>query len=752
MGKTKQAKEKKFDRNVEISAPILDPEIIKAIHSPPRGQRLDLKHGGFKALLSDLNSQDSTDEMSPLNENHVPSYIGISCAVSGYSNYSSYTKRSSASPMLGNSNNNNNNSNTNNATSHQLSSPQNRSRTTSPSAHRHHHHHSDHVHHITIDKNNIQSPDEERKELTEKLIASAAEHRRSPSPITPTEDDRHHGTYVGARYCPLPPPSKIVNKHIPLLGIDDDQNPDEHPDEVNKVEQKIANLYGDEFVEDWRESMTHKAKKEMEAEQQQVAVKNPKDLVTLKPTPPPVKRPEEDKSQQMVADLPTPSAKVLAGVEKQFLNKLLTDENPPTPSPPPYLISPVKETKEPKTGGQEVESPTPPTNQSPVHTKSKTPEQASPTPPPSPEPIQVSEPVQRDATTTESSPPTSPPAGAEEHIEYEIRTESPVDNEASPVRMRSEQLESPQQPTVSETIVEENLVSFTPEPSLTLAAEDTIEKKKEELVENEGDELLAATNESEINMDGRYYLNLLDQEKSFIMSQVAEAESILAGQESELDEDTTGRIRSAIGKANLLVNKKCNQFKELCESNMNAKADEQYATLNDDLAGFWDMIRIQMEDVRKSFENIWIAKASNWQTNTTGPAAADSADDDSRESSLKDTNSRATNKPKLSAQKDQKRRERLQEHINQMKQNQATKSDQHMEGSLIETAADDLEQVGCDTIETVVAADVTESNLLLLNEGSDTVVVNQDQQQQPAAATTTTTTEEAEEQLFSLMA
>lgn len=188
MGKTKQVKEKKFDRNVEISAPILDPEIIKAIHTPPKGQRLDIKHGGFKALLSDLNSQDSADELMPLDNNHVPSYIGISCAVSGYSNYSSYSKKPSTPTP-----NNNNNKTT-------ISSPTaNRSRATTPV--QRNDHHNQHVHHITIDRNAIHSPDEERRELTEKLTASASEHRRSPSPcMPPIEDGRHHGAYVGARY------------------------------------------------------------------------------------------------------------------------------------------------------------------------------------------------------------------------------------------------------------------------------------------------------------------------------------------------------------------------------------------------------------------------------------------------------------------------------------------------------------------------------------------------------------------------
>lgn len=708
MGKSKQAKEKKFDRTVEISAPILDPEIIKAIHSPPRGQRLDLKHGGFKALLSDLNSQDSTDEMSPLNENHVPSYIGISCAVSGYSNYSSYAKRPlTSSPIskseLGNVSDNNNGK--------ELAGE--RARTVSPTARRNQHaEHNQHVHHITIDKNNIQSPDEERKELTEKLVASATEHRRSPSPITPTEDDRHHGTYVGARYCPLPPPSKVVNKHIPLLGIDDDQDPDEHvDDQVNKVEQKIANLYGDEFVEGWRESMTHKTKKELPEDknggEQQAAVK-PKDLVTLKPTPVQTKKPEEDNSQ-LLADIPTPNAKVLAGVEKQFLNRLLTDENPPMPSPPPHSPPPP---------GREIKTPTRPETPNPIEapTKPESPiseKPTSPTPQPSLEPFQVEEEIHQsapDATTEVLSP------SGEEHIEYEIRAQSPVDNQASPVRIRSQpeaKADQQQQPH-DECAGDQNLVSFTPEPAVT---EEALKPTEESQAQPQ------VSTESEIN-DGRYYMNLLEQEKSFIMSQVTEAEAILAAQESELDEDITGRIRSAIGKANLLVNKKCNQFKGLCESNINANANEQYATLNDDLAGFWDMIRIQIEDVRRSFEDIWIAKANNWNiVKPTGEKPlTDSGDDESKEAKDK------VNKPKLSAQKDQERRERLKEHINQMKQNQAAKTEETT--TLIGDHEEaDLEQIGCDVIETIVP-DASEIISTKLEE---------------------TTADEADDQLFSLM-
>ena len=342
MGKTKQAKEKKFDRNVEISAPILDPELIKQIHSPPKEQKLDVKNSGFKALLSDLYSQDSTDELAPIMEtNRLPSYIGISCAVSGYSGYSAYIKkppeevsdsriehaRQSKLAMS-------------NRQARTLTSP-NGSRTGSPVQTKNDIHN---VHHITIDRSNISSPDQERKVLTEKLTASIHERRRSPSPLPPAPDvDRHHGAYVGARYCPLPPPSKLVHKHIPLLGIDDELDPDEYvAEDVNKVEEKIATLYGDDFVENWRESMSHKVKGEHIEEEEPKkteALKNPKDLVTLKPTPP-NNKPESERGEDMdeLANVPTPNVKVLASVEKKFLNRLLTDENPPMPKSPSPLL------------------------------------------------------------------------------------------------------------------------------------------------------------------------------------------------------------------------------------------------------------------------------------------------------------------------------------------------------------------------------------------------------------------------------
>lgn len=687
MGKNKQskenklAKEKKFDRNVEISAPILDPEIIKAIHTPPKDRRVDLKYGGFKALLSDLNSQDSTDELTPLNDDHVPSYIGISCAVSGYSNYSSYSKRPNSV-----------------ATNRAASTP-NRSRATSPAAVKKI---DPEVHHITIDKNNIHSVDEERKELTEKLTASAYERKRSPSPcIPPTEDDRHHGAYVGARYCPLPPPSNLVNKHIPLLGIDDDQNPDEALEEAEqqkKVEQRIASLYGDNFVEDWKESMTHRAKKELTSDEgalEQQVLKSPKDLVTLKPTPQVV----SDERREDEIDVEIPNKRVLANVEKQFLNKLLTDENPPMPSPSPTLLpSPVRDIRETVTNASPI-SPS-----SPIQTETQellqqhenyTP-QVAPSSPSPPSPNRNSsgmmnlEAEEQLKNEDEELTITPQPTG-EEHIEYEIRAQSPIDNNSSPVKL-PHHLEA-------EDVDSLEAKSLNVEPEVISSSSESTKSKKvveDQEVADENENKLSSTSDSLKN--GLYYLDLLDREKSFIAQQVARAEEILESQEATLDDDTVGRIRSAIGKANLLVNKKCKQFEGLCESNLNKDANEQYATLNEDLAGFWDMLLIQVIDVRKSFETLWQTKESNWKGGDDH--IQQDGEDESRGFVVKE--SKTVTKPRLSSQKDQERRERLQEHINQMKQNQAAKSSNE---NLLDEIAQPEEIQERAPIETVVIED-----------------------------------------------
>ncbi len=85
------------------------------------------------------------------------------------------------------------------------------------------------------------------------------------------------------------------------------------------------------------------------------------------------------------------------------------------------------------------------------------------------------------------------------------------------------------------------------------------------------------------------------------------------------NQQVIGKIQSAIGKTRLLVNKKFEQFRDLCKKNLQEKIDEltsnktmEFRTLDDDLAGFWDMLCIQIDDVRKYFSELDTLRDNGW--------------------------------------------------------------------------------------------------------------------------------------------
>lgn len=41
--------------------------------------------------------------------------------------------------------------------------------------------------------------------------------------------------------------------------------------------------------------------------------------------------------------------------------------------------------------------------------------------------------------------------------------------------------------------------------------------------------------------------------------------------------------------------------------------DEEFPTTCEDLAGFWDMVSIQVEDIKQSLQEIETLRANNWQ-------------------------------------------------------------------------------------------------------------------------------------------
>ncbi|XP_076324474.1 uncharacterized protein LOC143232667 [Tachypleus tridentatus] len=110
--------------------------------------------------------------------------------------------------------------------------------------------------------------------------------------------------------------------------------------------------------------------------------------------------------------------------------------------------------------------------------------------------------------------------------------------------------------------------------------------------------------------DGEWFLAIMEQTKQHILYRMTEAEHYL--EEDGIPEDGAGRIRAAVGKANLLLSQKFEQFRQLCEKNLNQDITEPFPTTLSDLNGFWDMVMLQVNDVFDTFANLEKLRANKW--------------------------------------------------------------------------------------------------------------------------------------------
>jgi discs large-associated protein 1 len=122
----------------------------------------------------------------------------------------------------------------------------------------------------------------------------------------------------------------------------------------------------------------------------------------------------------------------------------------------------------------------------------------------------------------------------------------------------------------------------------------------------------AVDNADAAQKDGHYFLQVVQAEEDRINSLCAEAELDLNGGMVS-DEGTSGRLRATIGKAHLLTTKKFRQFRQLCDKNLTQDADEQFKTTSQDLAGFWDLVVIQIDDVQRMFVEIEALRRNGWK-------------------------------------------------------------------------------------------------------------------------------------------
>ncbi|XP_073911439.1 disks large-associated protein 2 isoform X3 [Castor canadensis] len=110
--------------------------------------------------------------------------------------------------------------------------------------------------------------------------------------------------------------------------------------------------------------------------------------------------------------------------------------------------------------------------------------------------------------------------------------------------------------------------------------------------------------------DGSWFLKLLHTETKRMEGWCKEMER--EAEENDLSEEILGKIRSAVGSAQLLMSQKFQQFYWLCQQNMDPSAMPR--PTSQDLAGYWDMLQLSVEDVSMKFDELHQLKLSDWKT------------------------------------------------------------------------------------------------------------------------------------------
>ncbi|XP_043948713.2 uncharacterized protein LOC108030717 isoform X5 [Drosophila biarmipes] len=145
---------------------------------------------------------------------------------------------------------------------------------------------------------------------------------------------------------------------------------------------------------------------------------------------------------------------------------------------------------------------------------------------------------------------------------------------------------------------------------------DEVDHKPAQLVALTPEEYVSAEKKlSEAVKDGNYFLHILKDEQMRLLALAALAEKYADALSTNPDitEDTFGLLRSASGKARLLVTQKMKQFEGLCHNNLNRSLEDKFPTTVDDLQGFWDLVYLQVEHLDSVFADIEILKANKWK-------------------------------------------------------------------------------------------------------------------------------------------
>ncbi|XP_043086020.1 disks large-associated protein 4 isoform X2 [Puntigrus tetrazona] len=109
--------------------------------------------------------------------------------------------------------------------------------------------------------------------------------------------------------------------------------------------------------------------------------------------------------------------------------------------------------------------------------------------------------------------------------------------------------------------------------------------------------------------DGRWFQKLLQAETERMEAWCQQMEQ--ETRDKQLSEEVLGKVRSAVGCAQLLMSQKFQQFQGLCEQNLDASAQPRPTA--QDLAGFWDLLQLSIEDISMKFDELHLLRSNDWK-------------------------------------------------------------------------------------------------------------------------------------------
>lgn len=125
------------------------------------------------------------------------------------------------------------------------------------------------------------------------------------------------------------------------------------------------------------------------------------------------------------------------------------------------------------------------------------------------------------------------------------------------------------------------------------------------------DDPLLISEQGEVQ-DSHYFLKVLENEIFKFEEQICDFEEDL-NNGLNIPEDVRDTILTVVGMAKLLMAQKLSQFRGLCDKNINVTREEDpFVPTCQDLAGFWDMVHIQIEQIHRRFGALRELKKLNW--------------------------------------------------------------------------------------------------------------------------------------------